>query len=103
MLATLDSLCSVKGYCRIGVLYKSPGWDASVANADPAVVGDRCILTNIYAPLANIFNWKLLQRMYYFPTASNVGEINYFVDELCIYPCIKPSICIVNYNFYDVV
>ena len=62
----------------------------------------KCFLSEIYD--YNSLNlWDKIQRMYYFPQPANIGEVNYFVDELCVNPCVKPAICTRNYNFYDVV
>ncbi len=62
-----------------------------------------CKIDNIYNIQTNVFNYKLLQRLYYFKNTISLNAPQNWVSDLCSNPCRYDTVCSLNEYYYDIV
>ena len=94
------NFCAAGNFCPLGTLFRSNDTVIPQSSQGMKMAASPCIMTNVFNPNNNIFNFIDFQRLFQF-NGVNTNSTDLFTSDLCVNMCYSPSVCYLNFTYID--
>lgn len=84
-------------YCALGTLWDKPH---NYSYEEAAIA---CDLPDFFNPATNVYDYKLMQRLFSFKFGISIKDNNNVILDLCAIACKYFTVCSENEYYYDIV